>query len=412
MRCFGKAAVAVIVTIMFFMPLDVAGTDAVSLTAGSTGVSFEADSVDSDAFNALVSDEFKTQIAYWTLDALGTKGIVSYSPPYYDVTDLTVGKVYDIEMSVGGKVTDDSVRDVSAKAIECDISFTATCTHQTTLFQLTDGTQDLYKALPYGNIIKVGSVLKVQGTVTVEESKDVYRDIIRTDGDDYLITKTIDRSSESHEFSGIVEYTYAYEAQEYTRTLELDTENAKGWKTVTTYDFYEDDLKKVVADTEVISTTDYGNAAVYERYGYGMDDVKGHHSSRIGYSDLMDASGANVRHGTADSMGLLMTADIEAPVVSMYKSDGTPCEDCLFNDDMLQPEYRDEDKLTEYLDSIGSTGDSFSSAEDVADSVHSWVRVDPGPSLVIFYVAILVLITFAAALLIIMRTDRKKKQTN
>ena len=381
-----KAIVAAVIVSSFCLtPLLAIPADAATYEVGSDGVSFKGSSIDEKKFNNLFTDDYKKMLGYKTLEAIVPGDFVEVVTRY-DVTVPMIEEISNIRTSLGMEVTDKTLSRIESSSIVCDISFKATCLSDTTLFELVDGTQKLYKELDNGITVKAGSELVVEGTATIRNVDILDEDFIVTESGDCLVTWTSNKVYDCREFSGTVDYTYTCDKGKLTKTIDLETEFRMGGDYVTELEYYVDDMKKATA------TVSCGDTADLRIYEYNVNGVSGSYNDRIPmatiYRDYM------VQHDTAAALGLaLTTEEMKVPDITFYKPAGTVNGDCLFNDAYINPDYRSETAVKELLDDVGSIGETYSSSKSVANNIYTPVSSRYGPTDVIFYVLIAVLAT-------------------
>jgi len=374
------AIVAVAMCVLPLLNADL--SDATVLAPGDRAADFDAGGISDEDFNGLFTESYKNQVAFRTLQAIDadvahTVGLdIVYD---YEITDLVIENVTELKAAIGKKVTDDKISETFVRTLRCDISFTATRINcDGSLFTLRDGMQALYKELDYGNVIKVGSVLKLDGSVRLDESDSVETEVVKNGNSDYVITKSTEKLSEYKVFKGKVEYVYNYDAEDVTKNLGINTEFSYGGTIVTSMDYYDVSPEAVAATTKAISTTDYSDSAHKFRLMYLVGETQGGYEYRLGADRMAKHAGDPVLAGTAEELALIITTDIDVPEYYFYNETGDMRDNCLFNGTAIaDAAYKSNDAMKERLGQLGHVGDRYDDAKSTADSAYNELNLDP-----------------------------------
>ena len=379
-------ATAAVLTLFIALLIGAGASDAGTLTPGDDAASFSIGDIGDGDFDSIFTYEFKERAALHALEALDTS--ISHTEAGveirdYALSDVVVKNVTEIRGAVGRQASEEELSDVSVRTFRCDISFTATrinCDGR--LFTLRDGMQDLYKELSDGNVIKVGSVLKLEGKLRFDHSDSVVTEIAKNNDSNYVITKSTEKLSQYSVYTGFVEYTYSDGSGQVTKKIGMDTEFSYGGTIVTTLDYYDVETKDVNASTKAISTTDYSDSAYKFRFRYRIDDITGGYEYRLGADKMMKLIGEMfgkepVSAGTAGALGAVITENINVPQFFFYKEGGSMETGCLFNETFIEEPYRSDDALKERLDRFGDVSVKFEDAKSNADSAYNEMNLEP-----------------------------------
>ena len=409
MKSISKAMIAVMIAAaMCAVPLFIAADSeaAGSFKESSSGVSFKASSVSETDFKNLVSEGYLNYLARGTL-----AGVVSDSTDWALSEVAVTGNVKDIRLAEGMDVKSESIKIVDASSITFHIKFKATFTASmftptTQLFADLEGNEDLYKELGT-NEAADGTVLIIEGDVTMDEYKSVEGKYIKTSENNYVAKEIDMKDSESLKCDGSVNVT------NLEKKYELKTESSQGGSGTITFDYYKaDKVEDVTATSKVMleSKVD-GNPGQKMVFKYTVSGKSG------GYDTTVTDGGMPKTFftGTVEDINLMVmgmyglpsyiTTEVEAEKFYFY--DSAINDDSLFNEYIVNPDkdLKSNDKMKAALDKAGDVGETFSDADSVANGAYSSVNgsgSSSGGSNVIFYVIIGVLAVAVVALAVLM----------
>jgi len=374
------AAVALTMCIVPLICTD--GSDSAVLTPGDKAASFSATDVGDDDFNNLFSDQYKLGLAYMTLEAIDTEVTHYESGDYvydYEITELEITNVAEIKSAVGRKVTETGLCDTNVKEIRCDISFTATRINcDGILFTMRDGMQTLYKELDNGNIITVGSFLKLKGELWLDDLDSVEKTIVKNEVSDYVVTGSTQKLSNFRGFMGDFDYTYTYNDDAVNKKYAAVCEFSYGGTVVTNVDYLDASPEKVNVFSKAIRTLDHSDSAYRYSYRYHVGDVASGYDYRLGADGLSKLIDRQVSAGTAGELDLVITGDILVPDYYFYKEDGEMSANCLYNASAIKDATCKTDAaMKERLDKLGDVGIEYDDAKSVAESAYNELILNP-----------------------------------
>ena len=400
MKTMSKALIAVMIAAaMCIVPLFVIEDSAATeVKTGDIGVSFKAGEISKENFEKLMPVESYEEFA---TEAMGAIGISSTS---FNITDVKVTAIKDVKTSLGSKVTDSKLYQTKGTAVKVDIEFVATYDSLLScdLFKTVDGTQELYKEIGTNQIVS-GNTLTFKGTVTMEEMSGGEQSFEKTYGENVVVTGSEGKTSAYAQYKGDV--TFKNSSGEYK--IAVDGETGRTADTTSEYDFYGVKIADLKADSKVIITNKV-TGAMKTSVSY---DYKGNKSSYESYQDLSLLMGGSTYRQTV-VLDIIAPATVECEPYVYYDNDATIdwSGDVdtvgLFNNLTVQDsELKDNDKMKEFLEKIGSVGNSYSDADSVANGAYENViesSGNGGGSNVIFYVIIGVLAVAVVALAVLL----------
>ncbi len=219
-----------------------------------------------------------------------------------------------------------------------------------------------------------------------------------------MVTGGEGKTSAYAQYKGDV--TFKNSSGEYK--IAVDGETGRTADTTSEYDFYGVKIADLKADSKVIITNKV-TGAMKTSVSY---DYKGNKSSYESYQDLSLLMGGSTYRQTA-VLDIIAPATVECEPYVYYDNDATidpwtgNVETVgLFNNLTVQDsELKDNDKMKEFLEKIGSVGNSYSDADSVANGAYENVTESSGNgggSNVIFYVIIGVLAVAVVALAVLL----------
>ena len=394
-----------IAAVMCAVPLFIVeDSEAVDVTAGDAGISFKAGSISDENFDKLTGGTAKEEIyAGYARSVL--EAVVEDSYKFsVDASSVKISNVKDVKLAKGMKITTDSVAMTNGQEMKFDVEFKATASSAGELFDLYDGTQTLYKELGKTNRFAATNTLEFKGTAIISGMMDTENKIAKTYSDYYVATEGKMKMSEYSQFSGDVTFNNG-------TTYKITIDNAeKGFSSDAkiTLDFYGVEPSGLTSESKYMKTTT-GTSSASNALKYKINDKSGGYDRSYNSDDIPDGlMGGMYQVGTvADLDGeYLYTTSLAVPTYLYYDGSVYPNEMTSFfnqycvNDATL----KDNDKMKEFLEDIGSVGDTFSSAESAADGAFESVGAsgNGGGSNVIFYVIIGVLAVAVVALAVLL----------
>ena len=404
MKTISKALIAVMAAAaMCLVPLFAVAddSDAITVTSGEKAVSFKASSITDEKFNGLVTQAYKNYIADEAFNAIFP------SPSDWTIVgDATVKNVKDTRMSLGNSVSESKLENVSASSITFDVVMTAKCNDilGTSLFELKDGTQDLYKELGL-NTVEYNAQVTIEGTVTLEEYEYTEYTIAKNSTNDYVTKELFGKHSSSASFDGKVK------VNALDKTYELKSKSETGGETTITPDYYNaSKIEEVSKTSKVILNYKNDATTVEDEFSYKINGKSDSYSIKYDANALM---GSDYMAGTVETLEAMFGGQIMlyfdtaiSPVaLSYYDEFGVPMTNCLFSYGTVSIADPTNDKVKNYLADIGTVSDEFSDAESVANGAYTPVSA-PGNggsgNNIVFYIIIGVLAVAVVALAVLM----------
>lgn len=376
MRTISKASIALIIAVaMCLTPLLVAeDSDAATMDTGESGASFTADSISDDDLNRLMTGVGKDNMAAIIHNSL------FQNSNKFDFADIEVKNARDIEMARGMRVDEECKNTIIASKETYDISFTATASVDTELNYSNFNTYllELYEYLG-GWSAPSGSTLVFDGTITYEKC---YRNELyysANNANDYVLTKEYLLDSNKTIIDGTFKYTSA-EAGSSTKEFDIHYEGGGLFEVENLYDFGDMDIKDVIITTPTKKMLDYKTNIYHGVLEYNADGKKDGYDYTVDQVDL---------YGTEDRYEIT-TPTIETGSITCdnYHYYGPSLS--LFTS-VADPALANDDALKEFLGEIGSTSESFSDIDSIADDATSSFGSSKPNTSFIFYILIAIL---------------------
>lgn len=385
---------------MCVVPLFVAeDSEAINVdTDKSGGISFKAGSVSDADFAKLTGGTSKT-IQYQQYASQIMRAVVEDS--YYftvDASSVKISNVKDVRLAAGTNITKDTYETTNATEMTFDVEFKATADLSGELFSLYDGTQTLYNELGKTNRFASSNTLEFKGTATISQMNYLKCTIAKTYNNYYVATDAREKMCQLAEFSGDLTFNNG-------TAFKITIDEAKtlfSTDVTTEFDFYDVKPENLTAESKVMRTAD-GKQSMADVLKYKINDK----SDGYDFSYCSDDIPSSLQRrtysvSTVESLGeYLFKTDLTVPDYKYYTD--LPSTYSFFNaasvsDDTL----KDNDKMKSFLEDIGDVGDTFSTADSVADGAYSSVGASGGNNNIIFYVIIGVLAVAVVALAVLM----------
>lgn len=366
------------------------GSDAFDITESENGVSWESDTLDEEQINKLYTPGQIEDLAY---QALGT---VVDSTSNYAISEVKATEA-KVSKSLGSKVTGSSMTDLRDESVTAKLTFKATVKSgygNNNIFDNIYLLTDLIRYVKFDNRTTVGAVMEFDVEVKmVNTYKDVNEFEQNKDGN-YVVVKQSYDNKEFINVKGDVKYTYNDGTADVVREFSVDFGQDFGYKgSYTEYEFDGDVADAKAGDRILCKDQDLGDVFYIIKLKYDADGSGG------GEVDLSDAM--ELETGSAFSTAVIYNEAALAPeTYEFYPSGGTAIP--LFYS-VADPLLASNDALKTYLSEHGTVGESFSDAEDLADSEYGSAKKSHTLLYVGIGVAVVAVVAIAAFVVFRMR---------
>ncbi len=378
MRTITKALITLMAAItMCLTPLSIIDdAEAATISTGDGGASIEAEDVNMENFNRLVSDIDRDQILYG-LDL------------EVETTDIEIKEVKSLKRSIGYKVNSGDSKYVYGDSYKLKISYEkSSLTEPYILFPLHDGLQSLYNYVGT-NEAPIGSALKIEGDVETRTSLNVQNDFYLTDDKNIVETDT-EMERTTYVWYKLT-FTYTDTVNNVTKTFTVEKKDMTVDIITTAADLLDNNRSKLASDDIVIVT-------LYREHNleYGADYSFDGKSASY-YEKHLSGVNGTFQKDTAEMLGVLSTDDVAAQKNIPYYSDDA--EISLYSsDDVRDASLKSNGAMKDFLKTIGKVGDSYETAESIQGSSAAVIGTVEGTSDVIFFVIIGVLAAATVAM--------------
>ena len=404
MKTINKAMIAVMIAaVMCAVPLFVIDdSEAITITTGDAGVSFKAGSVSDEDFAKLTGgDNKETTYAGYARSVMSTV-IDEYNKFTVNASTVKITNVEDYRLSRAAKLTEDSYATTKADEITFDIEFTATASSAGDLFILYDGTQTLYIELGKTNRFVSTNTVTFKGTATIGTTMTKDCSIAKTYGNNYITTEGTLKTSEYKEFSGEVIFNNGVAHRITVSKAATGNSTDSSFE----YDFYGVEPSNLTSDSKYMKNND-GTYTGTNVFKYKINNRSDGYDRSYNQDDFPSRLFANIYSvGTVEDLEFsdLFTFDLSVPEYLYYDGSLVPTPStCLFDKNCVADEsLKDNDRMREFLDGIGTVGSTYSDAESVTNAAFESVGSSGGNSNIIFYVIIGVLSVAVVALAVLM----------
>ena len=366
------------------------GSDAFDITESENGVSWESDTLDEEQINKLYTPGQIEDLAY---QALGT---VVDSTSNYAISEVKATEA-KVSKSLGSKVTGSSMTDLRDESVTAKLTFKATVKSgygNNNIFDNIYLLTDLLRYVKFDNRTTVGAVMEFDVEVKmVNTYKDVNEFEQNKDGN-YVVVKQSYDNKEFINVKGDVKYTYNDGTADVVREFSVDFGQDFGYKgSYTEYEFDGDVADAKAGDRILCKDQDLGDVFYIFKLKYDADGSGG---DEVDLSDVME-----LETGSAYSTAVIYNEAALAPeTYEFYPSGGTATP--LFNT-VADPLLASNDALKTYLSEHGTIGESFSDAEDLADSEYGSAKKSHTLLYVGIGVAVVAVVAIAAFVVFRMR---------
>ena len=366
------------------------GSDAFDITESENGISWESDTLDEEQINKLYTPGQIEDLAY---QALGT---VVDSTSNYTISEVKATEA-KVSKSLGSKVTGSSMTDLRDESVTAKLTFKATVKSgygNNNIFDNIYLLTDLIRYVKFDNRTTVGAVMEFDVEVKmVNTYKDVNEFEQNKDGN-YVVVKQSYDNKEFINVKGDVKYTYNDGTADVVREFSVDFGQDFGYKgSYTEYEFDGDVADAKAGDRVLCKDQDLGDVFYIFKLKYDADGSGG---DEVDLSDVME-----LETGSAYSTAVIYNEAALAPeTYEFYPSGGTATP--LFNT-VADPLLASNDALKTYLSEHGTIGESFSDAEDLADSEYGSAKKSHTLLYVGIGVAVVAVVGVAAFVILRMR---------
>ena len=366
------------------------GSDAFDITESENGISWESDTLDEEQINKLYTPGQIEDLAY---QALGT---VVDSTSNYTISEVKATEA-KVSKSLGSKVTGSSMTDLRDESVTAKLTFKATVKSgygNNNIFDNIYLLTDLIRYVKFDNRTTVGAVMEFDVEVKmVNTYKDVNEFEQNKDGN-YVVVKQSYDNKEFINVKGDVKYTYNDGTADVVREFSVDFGQDFGYKgSYTEYEFDGDVADAKAGDRILCKDQDLGDVFYILKLKYDADGSGG---GEVDLSDVME-----IETGSAFSTAVIYNEAALAPeTYEFYPSGGTAIPLFYSVADSL---LASNDALKTYLSEHGTVGESFSDAEDLADSEYGSAKKSHTLLYVGLGVAVVAVVAIAAFVVLRMR---------
>lgn len=330
------------------------GSDAFEIKESENGISWESDTLNEEQVNKLYTQE---QLKDFALEAAD---LVFSSVSNYDISEVKVSEA-KVKTSQGLKVTTKDMTAVSDDSIKAKLTFKATAKSSgNNIFENMSANADLIKFVKFDNRTVTGMYFEFDVEIEMVETEKTVSEFVQNKGGNYVVVKEDADGMTYCAIDGSVKCCYNNGTADVTKDFTVDMSRKTGTKgTHTTYEFEGDPADAVAGDRVLCSDVDMGDVYYLFKTKYKADGKSG--GDEYDLSDIMAIEGGSA---TA-SVKVYTSANLDAETYEFYPTGGTATP--LFYT-VNDPALASNDALKAYLSEHGSIGETFSSAEDLADS--------------------------------------------
>ncbi len=330
------------------------GSDAFEIKESENGISWESDTLNEEQVNKLYTQDQLDELAEEAAE------LVLYDGYKFTLSNVKVTEA-EVKVAQGKKVTSEEMTCIDSDSVKAKLTFRATAkSSDDRLFSNMADNVDLIRFVKFDNRTVSGMYLDFDvefEMVLTEKSVNGY---VQNKAGNYVVVKEDRDMMESRSVNGSVKCCYNDGTADVTKEFTVDMSSEYGTKGAhTEYEFNGDPADAKEGDWVLCKEQDAGDITYVIKWKYEVDGTSGG-----GEYDLSEA--VAVEGGSATASATVYEADDLEPVTyEFYPTGGTATP--LFyavND----PALASNDALKTYLNEHGSTGETFSSAEDLADS--------------------------------------------
>ncbi len=330
------------------------GSDAFEIKESENGISWESDTLNEEQVNKLYTQD--------QLDELAKEGadVLLSSTSNFTFSDVKVTEA-KVKESQGVKVTTKDMTAVADDSVKAKLTFRATAKSSGySIFNSMTATVDLIRFVKFDNRTVSGMYFDFDVNVEIVSTEKTVREYTQNKAGNYVVVKE-DRDTLSYRaIEGSVKCCYNDGTADVTKDFTVDMSTKYGTEGASvTYEFEKGPADAVAGDRVLCTDQKVGDVSYLFKVKYNVDGKDG--GDEYDLSDIMEIEGASA---TA-SATVYAEGDLDAVTYEFYPTGGTAVP--LFyavND----PALASNDALKAYLNEHGSTGETFSSAEDLADS--------------------------------------------
>ena len=364
------------------------GSDAFDITESENGISWESDTLDEEQINKLFTPG---QIEYIAEEALGTvvSSTGSFTISNAKATEAKVTK------SMGNKVTGSSITNVTDESVTMKMTFKATVNGANySIFDNIYLLTDLIRYVKFDNKTTVGAFFEFDVEVKAVNAFKTVNELEQNKEGNYVVVKQSIDSKDFINVKGDVKYTYNDGTADVVREFSVDFGHDFGNKgSYSEYEFDGDVADAKAGDRVLCKDQDLGDVFYIFKLKYDADGSGG---DEVDLSDVME-----LETGSAYSTAVIYNEAALAPeTYEFYPSGGTATP--LFNT-VADPLLASNDALKTYLSEHGTIGESFSDAEDLADSEYGSAKKSHTLLYVGIGVAVVAVVAIAAFVVLRMR---------
>ena len=370
-------ALALAVAMCITVPVSSEDSDAFDIVSSEAGLRWDSSTLSSEDIARLYTSAEINDMAWNTLETFADY-VGSYDFSEVAIYDMTISK------SNGTKVTPDAVTFANAESVSYKISFKATCTSlsDNQLFDNYVGSE-LISYVCFSDTTQNGAVFEVTAEVTEKDAIVEKRHIAKTNSGNYVVTGSdIETTDDTKSVKGTAKYTYNDGTQDVVREFSFDVGTMCGYRTNTKTSF-DGKVEDATIDTAVLNFTAPTGTKFTLVREFSFDGK----TFRNEY-DVSDYIALECRNVDTSMAVVYSDGDLNPPQIYYYSDMG----DALFYH-VADPSLRSNDAMKAFLQDHGTTSETFSSAQDLAESMIP----DTGGSNILFYAGIGIAVAAIAA---------------
>ena len=365
------------------------GSDAFDITESENGISWESDTLNEEQVNKLYSEAQLEDLAEEAMDLLFAS-TSSFTASNVKVTEAKVKE------SQGLKVTANDRTEVRDSSVRCKLTFRATANSAgNNIFSNAPGGADLMKYVKFDNRTVAGMYFDIDAEFELTASGKDVQEFVQNKAGNYVVVKENRDSMEYRSLSGDVKCVYNDGTADVTKEFTVDFSTKFGNKDAhATFEFNGEPADAVMGDRVLCGDQGTGDVWYVFKYEYKADGSNGG-----GTYDLSDIWEVEV--GSSYTNVTILDAPALAPVTYEFYDTGGTATPLFYS--VNDPALASNDALKAYLNEHGSTGETFSAAEDLADSEYGSAKKSHTLLYVGIGVAVVAVVGVAAFVILRMR---------
>ena len=330
------------------------GSDAFEIKESENGISWESDTLNEEQVNKLYTQDQLDDLAGEAAE------LVLYDSYKFTFSNVKVTEA-EVKVAQGKKVTSEEMTYIMDNSVKAKLTFRATAkSSDDRLFSDMADNVDLIRFVKFDNRTVSGMYLDFDvefEMVLTEKSVNGY---VQNKAGNYVVVKEDRDMMESRSVNGNVKCCYNDGTADVTKEFTVDMSSEYGTKGAhTEYEFNGDPADAKEGDRVLCKEQDAGDITYVFKSKYEVDGTSG--GGEYDLSAMME-----VESGSATASATVYEADDLEPVTYEFYPTGGTATPLFYS--VNDPALASNDALKTYLNEHGSTGETFSSAEDLADS--------------------------------------------